>query len=54
MKLTDYQIFLSIECHSETNSTMDMDQRASTDGCLNLELSQVLNEVNRLSDLFEH
>ena len=25
----------TIEYHSETNSTMDMDQRASTDGCLN-------------------
>ena len=27
----------NIEYHSETNSTMDMDQRASTDGCLNYE-----------------
>ena len=27
----------TIEYHSETNSTMDMDQRESTDGCLNYE-----------------
>ena len=27
----------TIEYHYETNSTMDMDQRASTDGCLNYE-----------------
>ena len=27
----------TIEYHSETNSTMDTDQRASTDGCLNYE-----------------
>ena len=27
----------TIEYHSETNSTMDMDQRASTNGCLNYE-----------------
>ena len=27
----------TIEYHFETNSTMDMDQRASTDGCLNYE-----------------
>ena len=26
-----------IEYHSETHSTVDMDQRASTDGCLNCE-----------------
>ena len=25
----------TIEYHSDTNSTMGMDQRASTDGCLN-------------------
>ena len=27
----------NIEYHSKTNSTMDMDQRESTDGCLNYE-----------------
>ena len=27
----------TIEYHSETNSTMDMDQRASTNDCLNYE-----------------
>ena len=27
----------TIEYHSETHSTVDMDQRASTDGCLNCE-----------------
>ena len=27
----------TIECHSKTHSTMDMDQRASTEGCLNCE-----------------
>ena len=27
----------TIEYQSETNSTMDMDQRASTNGCLNYE-----------------
>ena len=27
----------TIEYHSETNSTTDMDQRASTHGCLNYE-----------------
>ena len=31
------QYLETIEYHLETNSTMDMDQRASTNGCLNYE-----------------